>query len=61
MSETQTKYVIRTEGMFDSFGLGEVISEGVTLFRAGDGWQNYNVTREELNKKLADLQKRVTL
>jgi hypothetical protein len=45
--------------MFDSFGLGEQVSEGVTLFRAGDGWQNYNMTRDELDTKLAKLQKAV--
>jgi len=55
--ENKTQIVVRTEGMFDSFGLGEQVSEGVTLFRAGDGWQNYNMTRDELDTKLAKLQK----
>jgi len=44
----QTQYVIRVEGMYNSFGLGEVVVPGVTLFRAGEGWKNYNLTADEL-------------
>ena len=47
MSE-QTQYVVRTEGMVDSYGLGEVVSENVVLFRAG----NYHLNLDELNFKL---------
>jgi len=47
MSE-QMQYVIRVEGMHNSFGLGEIIIPGVTLFRAGEGWKNYNLTADEL-------------
>lgn len=46
---SQTQYVIRTEGFADSYGLGEEVVPGVTLFKAG----NYNLTREELNRKIA--------
>lgn len=51
--EPKTQYVIRTEGMYNSFGLGEVVIPGVTLFRAG----NYNLTRETLEFKLNFLRK----
>lgn len=44
MAQTQ-EYVIRTEGMANSFGLGEEVVPGVTLFRKG----HYNLTRSELN------------
>jgi hypothetical protein len=47
MSETQ--YVVRTQSNFAGmYGLGEVISPGVVLFRYG----NYDMSLEELNKKL---------
>jgi hypothetical protein len=53
MSETQ--YVTRVEGMANSYGLGEKVTEGVTLFRA----ENYNLTLDEINMKLAQLQRKV--
>jgi hypothetical protein len=43
--ESKTQFVIRVEGMANSFGLGEVVTPGVTLFRAG----NYNMTADELD------------
>ncbi len=47
MSETQ--YVVRVQGgRAYSYGLGEVVSDRVTLFRAG----NYDLSQEELNFKL---------
>jgi len=50
MSET-TQYIVRKEGVAGMFGLGEVISEGVTLFRSGF----YNLTAEELAAKVKSL------
>lgn len=55
MSQTQTEYVIRTEGMYNSYGLGEVISNGITLFRAG----KYNLTEDELQIELNKIKKAV--
>ena len=52
----QKEYVIRTEGIAYQYGVGEVVSPGVALFKAGD----YNLTKEELNAKLKQLGK-VTL
>ncbi len=44
-----TQYLVRVQSNRAwSFGLGEVISPGVTLFRAG----NYDLSQEELNFKL---------
>lgn len=50
MAETQ-EYVIRTEGMYNSYGLGKVISPGVALFEAG----MYNLTKQEAEEKLRKL------
>ena len=48
------EYVIRTQSNFaNTFGLGEVISPGVTLFRAG----TYDLTREEAETLLASKRK----
>ena len=55
MSETQTQYVVRVEGKADSYGLGELVIPGVTLFRAG----NYSITKDELDAKMAQLQRKV--
>jgi hypothetical protein len=52
---SQVEIVIRREGMYDSYGLGEVVIPGVALFRAG----NYNLTKEELNIKLKQVKKAV--
>jgi hypothetical protein len=52
MSETQD-YVVRTEGMFNSYGLGKVIAKNITLFEAG----KYNLTLEQLQKEIAKLSK----
>ena len=51
----QVEMVIRVEGMYDSYGLGEVVIPNVTLFRAG----NYNLTKEKLNTKLKQIKKAV--
>lgn len=53
MSES-TQYVVRVEGKHNSFGLGEVVSDGVTLFRAGF----YGLTKEELDAKIKATGKR---
>jgi hypothetical protein len=50
------EYVVRTEGHFDSYGIGEVIVPGVAFFKAGD----YNLSKDQLNAKLKQLGK-VTL
>lgn len=42
------EFIVRKEGT-GTFGLGEVVAEGCTLFRAG----NYGLTKEELDRKLA--------
>lgn len=42
------QYVVRVFGKADSYGLGEVVSEGVCLFKAG----NYDLTRDELERKI---------
>lgn len=47
------EYVIRVEGHFNSYGVGEVVSPGVALFREGF----YNLTKQELNTKLKNLGK----
>lgn len=52
MAETK-EYVIRTEGLPNSYGLGEVIVPGVALFRKGD----YHLTKEELERKLGSMKK----
>lgn len=52
MSE-QKEYIIRTQGVAYTYGLGEVVSPGVALFSAG----NYDLTKEELNAKLKQLRK----
>lgn len=46
---TETTYVVRTYGKADCYGLGEAVAEGCVLFRAG----NYDLTREELDHKVA--------
>lgn len=50
MEET-IEYVIRKEGVAGRFGLGEVIVPGVALFKSG----NYNLTKEELDRKVRNL------
>jgi hypothetical protein len=52
MPETQN-YVVRTEGMFNSYGLGKVIAKNITLFEAG----KYNLTYEQLQKEIAKIPK----
>jgi hypothetical protein len=44
------EYIIRKEGQ-GTFGLGEVITPGCTLFRSGF----YNLTKEELDHKVKSL------
>lgn len=55
MSETK-EYIVRVEGTPYSYGLGEVVSNGVAYFPKG----NYNLSKDELNAKLKALGK-VTL
>jgi hypothetical protein len=55
MSE-QKEYIIRTQGVAYTYGLGEVVSQGVALFTSG----NYDLTKDQLNAKLKSLGK-VTL
>lgn len=44
-----TQFIKRVQSDFAyTYGLGEVVSEGITLFRAG----NYNLTSEEFEQKL---------
>ena len=50
------EYVVRVEGIAYQYGLGEVVAPGVALFKAGD----YNLSKEQLNKKLTAVGK-VTL
>lgn len=50
------EYVIRTEGIAYQYGVGEVVSPGVALFKAGA----YNLTKTQLNAELKKLGK-VTL
>lgn len=42
------QYVVRVFGKADSYGLGEVVSSGVTLFKAG----MYDLTRDQLEQKI---------
>jgi hypothetical protein len=50
MTET-VEYIVRKEGTAGRYGLGEVVSPGVTLFR--DGF--YNLTGDALARKIAIL------
>ena len=52
----QKEYVIRIEGTAYRYGLGEVVSPGVALFKAG----HYDLTKDQLNTELKKLGK-VTL
>ena len=55
MSE-QKEYIVRVEGFPYSYGLGEVVSDGVAYFPKG----TYNLSKDQLNAKLKALGK-VTL
>jgi len=55
-SVEEKEYVIRVEGTAYRYGVGEVVSPGVAFFKSGD----YNLSKEQLNKKLTALGK-VTL
>ena len=46
-------YVVRVEGMANSYGLGKEVSQGVALFEAG----KYNLTYDQLQKEIAKLPK----
>lgn len=49
-----TQFVKRTQSNFaNTYGLGEVVSENVTLFRAG----NYDLSESECDAKLAKAKK----
>ena len=52
----QKEFIIRTQGVAYTYGLGEVVSPGVALFKAG----HYDLTRQQLNTELKKLGK-VTL
>jgi hypothetical protein len=43
-----TEYIVRKEGT-GTYGLGEVVADGCTLFRSDD----YGLTKEELDRKIA--------
>jgi len=49
----KTQVVIRVDGLSDSYGIGEPVTEDkkCCLFRAG----NYNLTKKELKKKLSTM------
>lgn len=49
----EKEYVIRVEGTAYRYGVGEVVSPGVAFFKSGD----YNLSKEQLNKKLTALGK----
>jgi hypothetical protein len=51
--------VIRREGQ-GTYGLGEVVIPGVTLFRAGADWQNYNLDWDGLQQAIRR-QKKATI
>jgi hypothetical protein len=52
MSE-QTQYVLRTQSNFaNTFGVGEVVIPGVTLFRAG----HYDLTEDEMDELVSSKQ-----
>ena len=55
MSDSKT-YIIRVQGVAYTYALGEVVAPNCTYFAAG----NYDLTKEQLNKKLKALGK-VTL
>jgi len=48
MNSEKTTYIIRVEGFANSYGLGEVVSPNVALFRAG----KYNLTAEQLEQAI---------
>jgi hypothetical protein len=51
MSETQ-EYTIRTQGnRAYTYGLGQIVSPGVALFKSG----HYNLTKDELARELKKL------
>jgi hypothetical protein len=52
MSE-QKEYIVRVEGFPYSYGLGEVVSDGVAYFPKG----TYNLSKDQLNAKLKALGK----
>ena len=52
METTQVKYVIRKQSdRAYTYGIGEVVTEGVTLFRLG----NYNLDRDQIEAKIRQL------
>jgi hypothetical protein len=53
-SVEQKEYIIRTQSdVANTYGLGEVVVPGVALFTYG----NYDLTKDQLNKKLKQLGK----
>lgn len=56
MSDSGKTYVLRVQGVAYTYALGEVVAPNCTYFAAG----NYDLTKEQLNKKLKALGK-VTL
>lgn len=50
------EYILRTQSNFaNTYGVGEVVLPGITLFRAGE----YDITRAEAEALLAHKQKAV--
>ena len=49
MADSEKRYIVRVEGTAGRYGLGEVISENVCLFKAG----HYNLDKEELAVAIA--------
>lgn len=54
MQETK-EYIVRVEGIPYSYGLGELVTSGVALFKSGD----FNLSKDQLNAKLKQLGKAV--
>jgi hypothetical protein len=52
-SMDQQEYIIRTQGVAYTYGLGKVVSPGVAYFEKGF----YDLTKDELNAKLKALGK----
>jgi hypothetical protein len=51
--QDSVNYVVRVEGLANSYGLGKEIVKNVTLFEAG----KYNLTFEQLQKELNKVRK----
>ncbi len=47
------EYIIRVQGVAHTYGLGEVVSPGVALFKSG----HYDLTKDQLNAELKKIGK----